>query len=110
MIRMRDEPPGVRHRLPLRQAPVPLRRIQRSARQAIRRELGIGRADTGREPGKQLMGDGGSPVQVQDRLVTGKQPGRTAPRPAARPVADDRTPAKNGELAAAAFAMRRCHA
>jgi hypothetical protein len=47
------------------------------------------------------MGDGGLPVQVQDRPVTGKQPGRAAPRPATKPVADDRTPATNGELAAA---------
>ena len=110
MIRMRGESPGVRHRLRLRQAPVPLRRIQRSVCQAIGRELGIGRADTGPEPGEQLTGNGGRPVQVQARPVTGKQPGRPAPRPATRPAADDRTPATNGELAAAALVMRRCHA
>jgi hypothetical protein len=95
MIRMRDESPDVRHRLPLRQA--------------IRRELGIGHADTGREPGEQLMGNGGLPVQVQAGPVTGKQPARAAPRPAASPPADDRTPGTNGELAATAFVMRRCH-
>jgi hypothetical protein len=108
--------PGVRHprRPPLRQVPIPLRRIRRSVHQLIRRghrrELGIGRADTGREPGEQLMGNGGLPVQVQAGPVIGKQPGRPAPRPTTRPATDDRTPAANGELAATAFVMRRCDA
>jgi len=63
--------PGVRHprRPPLRQVPVPLRPIQRSVHQLIRRghrrELGIGRADTGQEPSEQLMGNGGLPVRYR---------------------------------------------
>ena len=68
--------PGIRHHSALRQAEAPLGRLQRSVRQLLRRgqrrQLGICRASPGREPGEQLMGGGGLPVQLQAVPVVGE--------------------------------------
>ena len=74
-----------RRRSPLRQRQVPLRLLQRPLRQLIgrgqRRQLGIGRAGLGGEPGQQLVDGGGLPVQVQAGPVIGEQPGGQPPVP-----------------------------
>ena len=62
---------------------MPLGRLQRSVRQLIRRhqrrELGIGHASPGRKPGKQLMGRGGLPVQLQAVPVVSERAGGQSP-------------------------------
>ena len=79
--------PAGRHRRrpPLRQAQIPLRRLQRPPGQLIRRgqrrQLGIRCAGLGGEPGEQLMRGGGLPVQVQAGPVVGEQPGGQGPVP-----------------------------
>ena len=68
---------------PLRQRQVPLRLRQRSLRQLVGRgqgrELGIGRARLGGEPGQQRVHGGGLPAQVQAGPVIGEQPGGQPP-------------------------------
>jgi len=86
--------PAGRHRRrpPLGQPQVSLGRLQRPLGQLVgrgqRRELGIGRAGLGGEPGQQRVDGGGLPIQVQTGRAVGQQPGGQPPVPRGLGVPD----------------------
>jgi hypothetical protein len=62
--------------------------LSQLVRRDQRRELSIGRARLGGEPGEQLMGGGVLPVQVQAGPVTGEHTGGRSPVPGGLGVPD----------------------